>query len=122
MQLRQGNVFTRVCHSVHGRGGRHQRSFLRLCFYTCLSVHRGVYPIACWDTPPSLADTPPLPLPSWADTPQVDTPSAVHAGIWSTSGRYASHWNAILCLYIFQYSAVRIPLECNLVFIYFSIF
>ena len=50
--------------------------------HRCLSVHRGVCPIACWDTPRPPADTPPpgqTPL-SWADTaplgrhpPQADT-------------------------------------------------
>ena len=30
------------------------------------------------------------------DSPQADTPWAVHAGIRSTSGWYASHWNAFL--------------------------
>ena len=42
----------------------------------------------------------------WADTRQADTPlpsacwdtppCPVHAEIWSTSGRYTSHWNAFL--------------------------
>ena len=30
--------------------------------------------------------------------PLAGTPSAVHAGIWSTSGRYTSYWNALLLL------------------------
>ena len=51
-ELRQGNVFTPVCHSVHRGGGQ---------------------------TPPGR----PIPY-------------VVHAGIRSTSGRYASYWNAIL--------------------------
>ena len=29
-------------------------------------------------------------------TSRPTSPCAVHAGIWSTSGRYASHWNAFL--------------------------
>ena len=85
-----------------------KQSLQRLCFHRCLSVHRGVCPIACWDTP-HWADTPlhrhPLCRhPPWADTPWVDTPwadtpsCAVHAGMWSTSGRYASHWNAFLLI------------------------
>ena len=42
-------------------------------------THLGTYPLpsACWDTPP-----------------------AVHAGIWSTSGRYASHLNAFLLTFL----------------------
>ena len=71
------------------------------------------------ETPPQL-DTPLSTLPSaytpWVDTPQADTPGQtspwtdtplpsacwdthpcpVHAGIWSTSGQYASRWNAFL--------------------------
>ena len=72
-----------------------KQSLRRLCFYTWLYVHRGFYPIACWDTP-------------WAGTPLSRHPSAgqappgraavctVHAEIRSTSGRYKSHWNAVL--------------------------
>ena len=70
-KLQQGNVFTHVCHSVHGG----------VCH-----------------THPRWADTP------WADTPppRANIPPdrhplcAVHAGIRSTSGRYASYWNAFL--------------------------
>ena len=46
----------------------------------------------------------------WADTPRADTPPGrhtpwsdippVHAGIRSTSGRYASHWNTFLLRFI----------------------
>ena len=88
-KLWQGNVFTPVCHSIH-RGG-------------CLPLDLG-----------GMSATPP-----WADThpgrhPSVDTspgrhppaqcmlgyilPCAVDAGIWSTSGRYASSWNAYLLI------------------------
>ena len=35
---------------------------------------------------------------------------AVHAGMWSTSGRYASHWNAFL-FYICQHHSVQIMKE-----------
>ena len=104
-----------------------KRSFRRLCFHRCLSVHGGgclphymlgyTHPGPEADTPhpgtrgrPPWADTPqadtPHPgtrgRPPWADTPlgrhpRADTPPCtVHAGIRSTSGRYASHWNAFL--------------------------
>ena len=60
---------------------------------------RGSHPPA---RPPPRAETPlaDTHLP-WADTPQAGTPwqtppYAVHAGIWSTSGRYTSRWNAFL--------------------------
>ena len=49
----------------------------------------GICPIACWDTP--LARDQRQTPPSWADAP-----CKVHAGIRSTSGRYASHWNVFL--------------------------
>ena len=43
------------------------------------------------ETPHPQADTRP-----WAGTPWADTPCTVLTGIWSTSGRYASYWNAFL--------------------------
>ena len=78
-KLGQGNVFTGVCDSVH-RGG------------VCLS--------ACWDTPhPPGADPhgsrhhPPEQIP-----PEQTPPREADSGIRSTSGRYASYWNAFLLL------------------------
>ena len=92
----QGNVFTRVCHSVH-RGG------------VCLS--------ACWDTtpPPQEQTNPPEADTPWkqtpprsrhppwgrhpleADTPREQTPpQEADSSIQSTTGRYASYWNAFL--------------------------
>ena len=87
-----------------------QRSLRRLCFYTCLSVilftGRGVpgqVPSPHWGQvhPPGrypLAGTPPgrYTLPPQIHPPGGTPPATVHAGIWSTSGRYASHWNAFL--------------------------
>ena len=99
--LRQGNVFTPICHSVH-RGG------------VCLS--------ACWDTPPRhpppTGQTKPLgrhPLgrPHWqTDTPWADTPRQTpltprhppgrhppgppSPADGYCSGRYASYWNPFL--------------------------
>ena len=57
---------------------------------------------ACWDTTPLGADTttPPEPDPPGPDTPpreQAPSPEA-DSSIWSTSGRYASYWNAFLFL------------------------
>ena len=51
----------------------------------------GVYPSACWDTPP---DRPPRQTPPRADThtPQADTPHPND----HCSGRYASYWDAFL--------------------------
>ena len=70
----QGNIFTPVCHSVHGG--------------VCLS--------ACWDTTPP-ADPPDTRPPhrSRHSPPEADS------SIRSTSGRYASYWNAFLCLIVF---------------------
>ena len=49
------------------------------------------------DTPPgSLGTNTPGHKHPWADTPGQAPPCTVHTGIWSTSGRYASLWNAIL--------------------------
>ena len=67
----EGYVFTRVCHSVH-RGG------------TWAGIPQQVHPtgqVPPWESTP------------WAGAPP---PATVHARIRSTSGRYASHWNAFL--------------------------
>ena len=43
--------------------------------------------------------------------PLAGTPPAMHAGIWSTSGRYASYWNAFLLdmkLFCVMYYAIEI--------------
>ena len=90
----EGYVFTGVCLSTGGG----------VCLWS-----RGM---SATHTPP-WADTTGHP-PPWVDTPQVDTPlwadttplpsacwdthrpCLVHAGIRSTSGRHASHWNAFL--------------------------
>ena len=60
---------------------RPQTKFAKVMF-SQVSVHRGeVWPIACWaDTPPP-GQTPPLRSACW---------------VRSTSGQYASHWNAFL--------------------------
>ena len=68
--LGQGNIFAPVCHSVH-RGG------------TWAGNPQQVYPQA--GTPPG-----------WYTPLGRYTPWAMHAGIRSTSGRYASYWNAFL--------------------------
>ena len=100
----QANIFTPVCHSVH-RGG------------FCLS--------ACWNTtphPPDQADTshpprtrqtpprqgrpPPGPgrPPQTRHPPPPDQapPPEADSSIRSTSGRYASYWNAFLFLFFFK--------------------
>ena len=79
-KLRQGNVFTPVCHSVH------------------------THPLPPGQTPPGQTHPP------WADTSPLGrhiTPGqthhlwAVHAGTQSTSGWYASYWNAFsFCIYV----------------------
>ena len=65
-----------------------KRSLRRLCFHRCLSVHRGGICLwsqgGVWQTPP------------WADTPPPPGRHPPHAGLRSTSWRYASHWNALL--------------------------
>ena len=93
-----------------------KRNLRRLCFYTCLSVHRGEVPGQVPPgrytplgrySPPSgqVHPSPPLdrsPLdrsPSRAGTPprQAHPPgSSACWEIWATSLRYASYWNAYL--------------------------
>ena len=71
------------------------------CFHRCLSVHGGggwgCLPLVpgevCQTLPPLGRHPPPGQTPLLG---QTHTPCAVHAGIRSTSGRYASHWNAFL--------------------------
>ena len=102
----------------------------------CLSTGGDVCPNACWDTHPPgqvhpQAGTPlgKLHPPGQVHPRQVHTPPqvhpqagippcAVHAGIWSTSGRYTSHWNtflfelrltlAVRCLYSDKLSCVNV--------------
>ena len=78
--LVQGNIFTPVCHSVHGG--------------VCLS--------ACRDTTPRTRHTPldPAPQTRHPCLPRPDTPRACWE-IRSTRGRYASYWNASLYHNIF---------------------
>ena len=84
-----------------------KRSLRRLCFHRCFSVDVGSAPLhAGIHSPPLGPETDPPPEPE-ADTPlgrpppgkhpqaDTDTPP-VQAGIRSTSGRYASHWNEFL--------------------------
>ena len=90
---------------------RPQTKFAKVMFSQVSVCPRGgAYSIACWDTHPQPRDqrqTPPWADTPWAETPWVNTPldrhphrqrppCSVHAGIRSTSGRYASHWNAFL--------------------------
>ena len=79
-----------------------KRSLQRLCFYTCLSVI-----LFTWGRVPGQVHP-------RAGTPlrQIHphgryTPLAMYAGIWSTSGRYASYWNAFLFIGLFTGLGVR---------------
>ena len=73
---------------------RPQTKFAKVCFHRCLSVHGGGGPAplhaGIHNLP--LADTTLLGRHPLAQTP----PWAVHAGIRSTSWRYASLWNTFL--------------------------
>ena len=80
--LQDGNVFSNVC--LLPGGGEdimiaRKQSLRRLCFHTGFHTPTGRH------TPHPPEDTPRA-----ANSP----PPRVHAGIWSTSGRYTSHWNA----------------------------
>ena len=84
----------------------HKRSLRRLCFHKCLSVHREG--VCLWsggcvfhtpprtDTPPGQTPPPPGQTPHCPVHAGIHIPCPVNAGIRSTSGRYASHWNAFL--------------------------
>ena len=83
MKLGQGNVFTGVCDSVH-RGGS-------------ASVHAGI-PLPPSRNPPRADPPGPGRPPRSRQTPPHSTPPEADCSIRSTSGRYASYWNAFLLL------------------------
>ena len=99
----QGNIFTPVCHSVHRGGGG------------SASMHAGIPPPGPGRPPQTRQTTPQEQTPPrtrqtplGADTPQEQTPREqtspweqtppreADSSIRSTSGRYASYWNAFL--------------------------
>ena len=110
--LGQGNIFAPVCHSVHG--GSTLAGTSSPSRYT---PHWPVHPLGRY-TP--WQEHPPGKVPPGRYTPRRYTPlgstppgryhplrqvhSPVHAGIRSTSGRYASYWNAFLFLIVFEAS------------------
>ena len=59
------------------------------------SVHNGwgVYPSACWDTPPEQTSP-------WADTTLRQTPPG-QTPPWADTPRYTVYWNAFLLLLYF---------------------
>ena len=79
LQLRKGNVFTSVCQEFCPQG-------------------RGC-------GPPGQTPTTPIGRPPQADVPLGRHPHPPYGyyGIWSTSGRYASYWNAILFIYFIYF-------------------
>ena len=84
----QGNIFTPVCHSVH-RGGLPQ----------CMLGYTPPEQTPPQTRPPG-SRHPPGSRPPWADTPpprsRHPSPREADSSIRSTSGRYASYWNAFL--------------------------
>ena len=111
-----------VCHThththTHTYPGRHPPAQCMLGYTHPCPVHAGIHtppcpvhagihtplPSACWDTHT------PCPVHAGIHAPPLCT---VHAGIRSTSGRYASHWNAFLW-FIYTKSDTRIsPIYC----------
>ena len=101
----QGNVFTGVCLST-GRGG-----CLPQCMLGCHTPPGPGRPPwdqgdppgpgrPPWDQadPPGTRQTPPGPGRTPQD--QADTPPEADSSIRSTSGRYASYWNAFLFIHV----------------------
>ena len=85
----QGNIFTPVCHSFCSQGGRGSAS-----------VHAGIPNPPPPDHPPGTTPpqdhTPRDYPPGNTHTPPDHTPLEADSSIRSTSGRYASYWNAFL--------------------------
>ena len=117
----QGNIFAPVCHSIH-RGGVCSRGV----FVVSQTPPRSRHPLGAdapeqtlpgsrhppEQIPPPRADPPwsrqPLPeqSPPQEQTPSplgADTPREADSGIRSTSGRYASYWNAFLLVNRFDW-------------------
>ena len=67
---------------------------VRLCFYTCLSVILFTGGVPGQVTPKVHPRQ--VHPPGQVHPPAGTPPATVHAGIRSTIGRYASHWNAFL--------------------------
>ena len=97
-KLGQGNIFTSVCQEFCPQGG---------CLPHCMLGYNPLDQAATPQTrqtppprpgthPPDQADT--TPPPDQAATPpdQANTPRKADSRIRSTSGRYASYWNAFL--------------------------
>ena len=93
----------------------------------------GVCLSACWDTPPPGVDTTPpdqTPLeqtPAGADPPGADTPPReqtppreADCSIRSTSGRYASYWNAFLYILLLNKDELTAQLGSLTLFIKIS--
>ena len=105
-KLGQGNIFTSVYQEFCPQGGS-------------ASVHAGIHhppPTRTRHTPlgvdppdqahhpPPEEQTPPIP----ATPPGADTPPEADCSMRSTSGRYASYWNAFLYLIINSFFCVEI--------------
>ena len=103
--LGQGNVFTRVCHFLHGEGGLHPGGGMHpgggICIQEGGSASRGV----CLQG---------VCIQAGLDRPP---PSIRYYRIQSTSGRYAFYWNAFLLIYA---TAFKITLKFNYCLLYFS--
>ena len=97
LSLGQGNIFSSVCQEFCPQGGVPQ------CM---LGYHTPLGPGPPEQTHPPRPGTPHPPdkVPLGADTPQTRPPrpgTPLHSACWeirSTSGRYASYWNAILSI------------------------
>ena len=111
MKLGQGNVFTGVCDSVN-RGGlpqcmlgyQHQSSWEQTPRSRPPSRHTPQSRHPPGTRHPPGPDTPLGPdTPPGADThpPEQTPPREADSGIRSTSGRYASYWNAFLFHHVF---------------------
>ena len=97
----QGNIFAPVCHSIHGGGGIPEGT------EADPPGSRPPWSRPPWEqTPPPPQDqTPPradYPPPTPPRTRHTPPPREAESGIRSTSGRYASYWNAFLFLHIFK--------------------
>ena len=91
----------------------------RLCFYTCVWFCSQGGGYSGQGEPPRSRHPPPPPgrenPPSWADPPRPDAPppQEAHSSVRSTSGRYASYWNAFFSYLFFPWPLKTKYIERN---------
>ena len=120
MKLREGNVFTRVCLSVHRGKGLHLTIVHDALDLTLQAPHiRHGTPQPQPQSQPSTSDIlwPSLETCSNLFTPRMPRPNSIDIWwlpkyIWLTSRKYVFHWNAFLFSYLIALLSVKLYKKC----------